>query len=106
MVCLIEDAHCLDRVSAQTMAFVARRLLAERIAMVFAIRGSDEGQELRGLPELVLAGLSLVTDGVAKYEAVAGEVSLRGPQPSGPSERPSRVRSVLEVAELSARITR
>jgi hypothetical protein len=103
---LIEDAHCLDRVSAQTMAFVARRLLAERIAMVFAIRGSDEGQELRGLPELVLAGLSLVTDGVAKYEAVAGEVSLRGPQPSGPSERPSRVRSVLEVAELSARITR
>src|SRR5262245_1666648 len=37
LVCLVDDAHWLDRVSAQTLAFVARRLLAERIALVFAV---------------------------------------------------------------------
>ena len=38
LVCLVDDAQWLDRASAQTLAFVARRLLAERIAMVFAVR--------------------------------------------------------------------
>ena len=38
LVCLIDDAQWLDRASAQALAFVARRLLAERIAMVFAVR--------------------------------------------------------------------
>ena len=38
LVCLVDDAQWLDRASAQALAFVARRLLAERIAMVFAVR--------------------------------------------------------------------
>ncbi|HEY7076854.1 MAG TPA: hypothetical protein VH418_15860, partial [Solirubrobacteraceae bacterium] len=38
-------------------AFVARRLLAERIAMVFAVREPSEDNELTGLPELVVGGL-------------------------------------------------
>ena len=38
LVCLVDDAQWLDRVSAQTLAFVARRLLAERVAVVFAVR--------------------------------------------------------------------
>ena len=38
LVCLVDDAQWLDRASAQAVAFVARRLLAERIAMVFAVR--------------------------------------------------------------------
>src|SRR5947208_2355643 len=38
LVCVVDDAHWLDRVSAQTLAFVARRLLAERVALVFAVR--------------------------------------------------------------------
>src|SRR5437764_8260834 len=38
LVCLVDDAQWLDRASGQTLAFVARRLLAARIRMVFAIR--------------------------------------------------------------------
>jgi DNA-binding CsgD family transcriptional regulator len=58
LVCLVDDVQWLDRASAQTLAFVARRLLAERIAMVFAVREPSEVNELAGLPELDVAGLA------------------------------------------------
>jgi DNA-binding CsgD family transcriptional regulator len=58
LLCLIDDAQWLDRVSAQTLAFVARRLLAESVAVVFAVREPTEEQELAGLPELLVTGLS------------------------------------------------
>jgi DNA-binding CsgD family transcriptional regulator len=57
LVCLVDDAQWLDRASAQALAFVARRLLAESVAMVFSLREPQEGQELKGLPELVVMGL-------------------------------------------------
>jgi hypothetical protein len=57
LVCLVEDAQWLDRASAQVLAFVARRLLAERIAMVFAVREPAAVDELDGLPELPVDGL-------------------------------------------------
>ncbi len=57
LVCIVDDAQWLDRVSVQTLAFVARRLLAERVGLVFALRESGDEHELRGLPELVLEGL-------------------------------------------------
>jgi hypothetical protein len=47
----------LDRASAQTLTFVARRLLAERIGMVFAVREPSDLTDLSGLPELVVGGL-------------------------------------------------
>ena len=52
LVCIVDDAQWLDRVSAQTLAFVARRLLAERVGLVFALRESGDGHALEGLPEL------------------------------------------------------
>src|SRR3954447_13443459 len=58
LVCLVDDAQWLDQVSAQTLAFVARRLLAERVALVFALRQPSDEDELSGLPELVVGGLS------------------------------------------------
>jgi hypothetical protein len=58
LVCLVDDAQWLDRVSVQTLSFVARRLLAERVALVFAVRESSEEQELAGLPEQTVEGLS------------------------------------------------
>jgi DNA-binding CsgD family transcriptional regulator len=59
LVCVVDDAQWLDRVSAQTLAFVARRLLAERVALVFARRDPElgAGDPLLGLPELAVRGL-------------------------------------------------
>jgi DNA-binding CsgD family transcriptional regulator len=60
VVCLVDDAQWLDRVSAQVVAFVARRLLATRkgIALVLAVREANGDVGLEGLPALVLRGLS------------------------------------------------
>ena len=58
LVCIIDDAQWLDRVSVQTLAFVARRLLAERVGLVFALRESGGEHELQGLPELLIEGLA------------------------------------------------
>ena len=49
LVCVVDDAQWLDRASAQALVFVARRLLAESVALVFATRDPDE---LEGLPRL------------------------------------------------------
>ena len=54
-MCVVDDGQWLDRASALTLAFVARRLMAERIGIVFAAR--EPGDELRGLPEFELRGL-------------------------------------------------
>jgi DNA-binding CsgD family transcriptional regulator len=56
LLCVVDDAQWLDQVSLQTLGFVARRLLAESIAMVFAVR--DRPDLLTGLPELAIHGLS------------------------------------------------
>jgi DNA-binding CsgD family transcriptional regulator len=55
LLCVVDDAQWLDRASAQALAFAARRLLAEPVAMVFAAR--EPGEELRGQPELLVGGL-------------------------------------------------
>ncbi|MER5428396.1 AAA family ATPase [Streptomyces sp. NPDC002588] len=60
LVCAVDDAQWLDRVSAQTLAFVARRLLAERVALVFAVRTSTPApadDPWGALRELVVRGL-------------------------------------------------
>src|SRR5205823_11149145 len=55
LVCLVEDEQWLDRASAQVLGFVARRLVAESVGLVFAARVPSG--ELAGLPELVVGGL-------------------------------------------------
>lgn len=57
LLCLIDDAQWLDVASAQIILFVGRRLLAERIALVCAVRDIGEAHVLVGLPELRVAGL-------------------------------------------------
>ncbi len=52
---VVDDAQWLDRASALTLAFVARRLLAEPVGLVFAAR--EPGEELRKLPDLEVRGL-------------------------------------------------
>src|ERR1700730_12559701 len=53
--CVVDDAHGLDLASAQAVVFVARRLLAESVALVLVTR--DPGDELEGLPRLAVEGL-------------------------------------------------
>ena len=56
-LCFIDDAQWLDGASRQVLGFVARRLLAEPVALVFAMREPGSDAELAGLPEMVLSGL-------------------------------------------------
>jgi DNA-binding CsgD family transcriptional regulator/tetratricopeptide (TPR) repeat protein len=58
LMCVVDDAQWLDQVSAQTLTFVARRLLAERIGVVFSVREPATGSMWRGLPELMIGGLA------------------------------------------------
>jgi hypothetical protein len=58
LMCVVDDAHWLDQVSAQTLTFVSRRLLAERIGVVFSVREPAAGSAWRGLPELMVGGLA------------------------------------------------
>ena len=55
LLCVIDDAQWLDQASAQTLAFVAHRLRAEPVGLVFAAR--EPGHELQHLPELDVRGL-------------------------------------------------
>jgi hypothetical protein len=57
LVCIVDDAQWLDHASAQILGFVARRLLAERIALVCATRTGSGDDVLVGLPELSINGL-------------------------------------------------
>jgi hypothetical protein len=57
LLCLVDDVQWLDRSSAQVLAFVARRLAAESVVLVFAEREPSLLEELAGLPELRVVGL-------------------------------------------------
>ncbi|HET6737784.1 MAG TPA: AAA family ATPase [Kribbella sp.] len=57
LVCVIDDLQWFDPVSAQILAFVARRQLADPVGLVFAIRGAHEDSELAGQPTMDVRGL-------------------------------------------------
>ena len=66
VLCLVDDAQWLDQVSVEVLGFVARRLYADRMGMLFTVReGEGQAAALAGLPELMLGGLP---------EEVAGEL--------------------------------
>jgi DNA-binding CsgD family transcriptional regulator len=85
LVCIVDDAQWLDRVSAQILTFVSRRLLAEQVALVFALR--EAGDEFGGLPELVVGGI----------EPLAARVLLDTTIP-GPLDEPVRNRILAEAS--------
>ena len=55
LLCVVDDAQWLDQASALTLAFVARRLLAEPVGLVFAAR--EPGEELQHIAELEVEGV-------------------------------------------------
>jgi DNA-binding CsgD family transcriptional regulator len=77
LVCVIDDAQWLDRASALVLAFVARRLLAERVAVVFAVREPADADTLSGLPELRVEGLADADARALLASAVPGRLDER-----------------------------
>jgi hypothetical protein len=75
LLCIVDDAHWLDRASMQTLGFVGRRLSAESVALVCALRAPSA--DLAGIPELVVDGLA-EPDACAFLESViAGPLDER-----------------------------
>ena len=58
VLCVVDDAHWVDRASADALVFASRRLEAEGVVMLFAARTGEGVFEAQGLPELELEGLS------------------------------------------------
>jgi DNA-binding CsgD family transcriptional regulator len=77
LVCVIDDAQWLDEASARTLAFVARRLMAESVALVFAVRDRADEQTFAGLPALSLGGLNDEDARGLLGVAIAGRVDER-----------------------------
>ncbi|MFL6026163.1 MAG: AAA family ATPase, partial [Friedmanniella sp.] len=72
LLCVVDDAQWLDRISAQTLAFVARRLVAESVGVVFALRGSGDEPDLTGLPKLAVGGLTEADAQLLLESAISG----------------------------------
>jgi len=83
LLCVIEDVQWLDRQSAQALAFVARRLVAESVALVFAVRGSSDARDLAGVPELVGSSGDAMHDIVAETQGAAAGVRASGQRQLG-----------------------
>jgi DNA-binding CsgD family transcriptional regulator len=58
LLCLVEDAQWLDAASGVILGFIARRLLAESVAIVVSVREPNTRHDFDGLPELLLNGLA------------------------------------------------
>jgi DNA-binding NarL/FixJ family response regulator len=75
LICVIDNQPWLDEASAQALGFVARRLAAEPVGMVFAAR--EPGAGLAGLPELRVAGLRDDDARALLAAALAGPLDTR-----------------------------
>jgi AAA ATPase domain len=75
LMCLLDDEQWLDRSSAQVLGFVARRLVAESVGLVFAARVPSS--DLAGLPELVVEGLRAVDARALLDAALLGPLDSR-----------------------------
>jgi DNA-binding CsgD family transcriptional regulator len=75
LLCLIDDQQWVDRASANVLAFVARRLGAESLGMVFGVR--VPGQELSGLPGLEISGLPAADARQLLDSALGGPIDAR-----------------------------
>jgi hypothetical protein len=81
LLCVVDDEQWLDRASAQVLSFVARRLQAEGVGLIFAARRRSD--ELAGLPDLAVGGLP-ESDARALLESVLTGPSSSATSSSGP----------------------
>ncbi len=74
LLCVVDDLQWLDDASAQVLGFVARRMLAEPVAIVFVEREPGGRRQLGGLPELRLDGLGHADASALLATVVAGRL--------------------------------
>jgi DNA-binding CsgD family transcriptional regulator len=77
LVCLIDDAHWLDEPSRQVVGFVGRRLLAEAVLLLVAVRETGEEQMFEGVPSLTLEGLAREDAAALLASTVSGQLDER-----------------------------
>ena len=77
LLCLVDDLQWLDEATGQVLGFVARRLLAEPVALVFAIREPSDEREVAGLPELRLEGLGHEESRALLADVIPGRLDER-----------------------------
>jgi DNA-binding NarL/FixJ family response regulator len=77
LLCLVDDAQWLDAASGMILGFVARRLLAESVAVVFTVREPNSRHDFDGLPELRLHGLAEEDAHTLLRRAVPGRIDDR-----------------------------
>jgi len=102
VLCIVDDAQWLDIESSEVLAFVARRLIADRIALLFAVREpAERGTALTGLRELWIDGLH-AKDARRLLATVVG-----GPLAGQVSERiiAETEGNPLAILELTAQLT-
>ena len=75
LLCLVDDAQWLDRATAQALAFVARRLEAEAVGVVFAER--ETSSELAGIAELAVDGLPEIDARALLRSVITGPLDER-----------------------------
>ena len=77
LVCLVDDAQWLDEASSQVLGFVGRRLLAEPVGLLFAVREAAGERIFPGLPALTVEGLTDEDARVLLTAAVPGQLDER-----------------------------
>jgi DNA-binding CsgD family transcriptional regulator len=77
LFCVVDDLQWLDDASSRVLEFVARRLLAEPVALVFALREPSGGRPLTGLPEMLLQGLDDADARALLGTAIPGRIDER-----------------------------
>ena len=75
LICVVDDEQWLDRASAQVLGFVARRLVAEAVGMVFAARVPSA--DVAGLPDLTVEGLPEADARALLESALTGPMDTR-----------------------------
>jgi predicted ATPase len=109
VLCVVDDAHWLDEASANALVFVARRLEAERVALLFAARDGDIRRfNASGLPELEIGGLdrAAVGDLLAERAGVTVDQEVRHQlveQTGGNALALTELPSVLTPGQLSGK---
>lgn len=77
LVCVVDDAQWLDRMSEVILTFVARRLDAESVGLVFGVRSPDDEHLLADLPELRIEGLADADARLLLESVLPGPVDAR-----------------------------